>query len=145
MHIRKPFQHRIDISKKVHHILAEIIQGGLVLETNVEEIDNSGAYENYPRPNLLLILYSTPIGQVTKGIICVCQPAVVGPRSRWCRVSRRKPKITVGVVNGEDNWRQSDVIWAQNIFYWIFHPLRSRRDEGSCEMHRLIDNLATGT
>jgi hypothetical protein len=27
---------------KVHHILAEIIQGGLVLETNVEEIDNSG-------------------------------------------------------------------------------------------------------
>jgi len=26
---------------EVHHILAEIIQGGLVLETNVEEIDNS--------------------------------------------------------------------------------------------------------
>ena len=29
---------------KVHHILAEIIQGGLVLETNVEEIDSSGSY-----------------------------------------------------------------------------------------------------
>jgi AP-3 complex subunit sigma len=27
---------------QVHHILAEIIQGGLVLETNVEEIDQSG-------------------------------------------------------------------------------------------------------
>lgn len=27
---------------QVHHILAEIIQGGLVLETNVEEIDVSG-------------------------------------------------------------------------------------------------------
>ena len=27
---------------QVHHILAEIIQGGLVLETNVEEIDDSG-------------------------------------------------------------------------------------------------------
>lgn len=27
---------------KVHHILSEIIQGGLVLETNVEEIDNAG-------------------------------------------------------------------------------------------------------
>jgi len=26
---------------EVHHILAEIIQGGLVLETNVEEIDDS--------------------------------------------------------------------------------------------------------
>ena len=26
----------------MHHILAEIIQGGLVLETNVEEIDISG-------------------------------------------------------------------------------------------------------
>ena len=27
---------------QVHHILAEIIQGGLVLETNLEEIDSSG-------------------------------------------------------------------------------------------------------
>ena len=27
---------------QVHHILAEIIQGGLVLETNLEEIDGSG-------------------------------------------------------------------------------------------------------
>lgn len=27
---------------QVHHILSEIIQGGLVLETNVEEIDDSG-------------------------------------------------------------------------------------------------------
>jgi AP-3 complex subunit sigma len=27
---------------QVHHILAEVIQGGLVLETNVEEIDLSG-------------------------------------------------------------------------------------------------------
>ncbi|KAJ7630598.1 AP complex, mu/sigma subunit [Roridomyces roridus] len=30
---------------EVHHILAEIIQGGLVLETNVEEIDNSGVLQ----------------------------------------------------------------------------------------------------
>jgi AP-3 complex subunit sigma len=29
---------------KVHHILAEIIQGGLVLETNVDEIDSSSVY-----------------------------------------------------------------------------------------------------
>lgn len=29
---------------QVHHILAEIIQGGLVLETNVDEIDNAGPY-----------------------------------------------------------------------------------------------------
>lgn len=27
---------------KAHHILAEIIQGGLVLETNVNEIDRAG-------------------------------------------------------------------------------------------------------
>ncbi|PSR80734.1 hypothetical protein PHLCEN_2v6650 [Hermanssonia centrifuga] len=27
---------------QVHHILSEIIQGGLVLETNVEEIDTAG-------------------------------------------------------------------------------------------------------
>jgi hypothetical protein len=35
--------------EQVHHILAEIIQGGLVLETNVEEIDSSGMYI-MPRP-----------------------------------------------------------------------------------------------
>lgn len=29
---------------KAHHILAEIIQGGLVLETNIEEIDASGTF-----------------------------------------------------------------------------------------------------
>ena len=27
---------------QVHHILAEIIQGGVVLETNLDEIDSSG-------------------------------------------------------------------------------------------------------
>jgi hypothetical protein len=27
---------------QVHHILAEIIQGGVVLETNLDEIDGSG-------------------------------------------------------------------------------------------------------
>jgi hypothetical protein len=27
---------------QVHHILAEIIQGGLVLDTNVEDIANAG-------------------------------------------------------------------------------------------------------
>jgi hypothetical protein len=30
------------IIPKAHHILAEIIQGGLVLETNVDEIDAAG-------------------------------------------------------------------------------------------------------
>ncbi len=30
------------VSPKAHHILAEIIQGGLVLETNVNEIDRAG-------------------------------------------------------------------------------------------------------
>ncbi|CAK5265255.1 unnamed protein product [Mycena citricolor] len=43
---------------EVHHILAEIIQGGLVLETNVEEIDNAGTLLPYPdhnkTPNTLL-------------------------------------------------------------------------------------------
>lgn len=29
---------------QAHHILAEIIQGGLVLETNGDEISNSGPY-----------------------------------------------------------------------------------------------------
>lgn len=30
------------MSLQVHHILSEIIQGGLVLETNVDEIDSAG-------------------------------------------------------------------------------------------------------
>ncbi|KAF9229592.1 Adaptor protein complex sigma subunit [Gyrodon lividus] len=33
---------------EVHHILAEIIQGGLVLETNVDEISNSGPCSPVP-------------------------------------------------------------------------------------------------
>jgi AP-3 complex subunit sigma len=33
---------------QVHHILAEIIQGGVVLETNLEEIDSSGTYLQPP-------------------------------------------------------------------------------------------------
>lgn len=37
---RKPCAHSHVI--KVHHILSEIVQGGIVLETNVEEIDESG-------------------------------------------------------------------------------------------------------
>lgn len=34
---------------QAHHILAEIIQGGLVLETNVTEIDRAGTYSD-PSP-----------------------------------------------------------------------------------------------
>ena len=30
------------VSPQAHHILSEIIQGGLVLETNVNEIDRAG-------------------------------------------------------------------------------------------------------
>ena len=29
---------------QVHHILSEIIQGGLVLETNLDEIDSSSKF-----------------------------------------------------------------------------------------------------
>lgn len=36
---RHTFTHTLD---QVHHILAEMIQGGLVLETNVEEIAQAG-------------------------------------------------------------------------------------------------------
>lgn len=53
---------------------------------------------------------STTISQATKGIVCVGQPAVVGPRSGWCRVPRRNFEITAWVVNGKDNRRQSDMI-----------------------------------
>lgn len=47
----------------MHHILAEIIQGGLVLETNVEEIDVSGMFlDVFPfsliRPNNFIYHYN---------------------------------------------------------------------------------------
>lgn len=41
------------LHRQVHHILADIIQGGLVLETNVEEIDSSGSllsFQGVSRP-----------------------------------------------------------------------------------------------
>jgi hypothetical protein len=40
---------------QVHHILAEIIQGGVVLETNLDEIDSSGE-SLQPRLTTLVLL-----------------------------------------------------------------------------------------
>ena len=37
-----PIDEALNEPQQVHHILAEIIQGGVVLETNLEEIDSSG-------------------------------------------------------------------------------------------------------
>lgn len=57
---------------KVHHILAEIIQGGLVLETNVEEIDLSGSYSPSRMSSInqdSLATNSTKRGQSKKRII----------------------------------------------------------------------------
>jgi len=40
-----PFPEYITLNTtQVHHILAEIIQGGLVLETNLDEISSSGEF-----------------------------------------------------------------------------------------------------
>ena len=39
---RPLLSYRAHCHPQAHHILSEIIQGGLVLETNVEEIDNAG-------------------------------------------------------------------------------------------------------
>ena len=45
---------KLILNQKVHHILAEIIQAGLVLETNVEEIDASGMSVPLPYEEFLL-------------------------------------------------------------------------------------------
>jgi hypothetical protein len=42
---------------QVHHILAEIIQGGVVLETNLEEIDSCG--KSLQPPVQEILFYST--------------------------------------------------------------------------------------
>lgn len=38
---------RVSMVLEVHHILSEVVQGGLVLETNVEEIASAS---EFPRP-----------------------------------------------------------------------------------------------
>lgn len=101
---------------KVHHILAEIIQGGLVLETNVEEIDSSGllhfsAIEYISHPGKKTT--STTIGQVTKGIICVGEPAFPRYRSGRRRHSRWKPQVSAWLVNKQNNRSQGNVIWVR--------------------------------
>lgn len=107
---------------QVHHILAEIIQGGLVLETNVEEISNSGA--SWPcslsccygcgvflgekihvlsESTLLLAgtnrTSSKGSVQSTQGLICVSEPPCSGDW-RW-RCSKWGTTDTAWVVDGQ--------------------------------------------
>lgn len=62
------FGNGYDLVLQVHHILAEIIQGGLVLETNVEEIDHSGKFCVLTEldPSLVLIESPNPVQTAAK-------------------------------------------------------------------------------
>lgn len=95
---------------QVHHILAEIIQGGLVLETNVEEIDASGPYSLshlplsscalggfYPHTPYSHSLPSPTSSEIKKGIFCISKSS--GPRRRRPWTPRREPENSPWMVD----------------------------------------------
>ncbi|KAG6381424.1 orange-PA [Boletus reticuloceps] len=75
---------------EVHHILAEIIQGGLVLETNVEEISNSEANMACSKDGV----------QGAEGLIRVSKSPRLGG---WRGCSERTTSDTAGMVDGQAN------------------------------------------
>ena len=96
------------VSPKAHHILAEIIQGGLVLETNGTEIDRAGECSPDVSPLTLLnsafVLPHTSLsarGRAgTEGVVRVCQPAVA--RWRWsCWFTQCWAADTLRVAHGQ--------------------------------------------
>lgn len=134
----------------MHHILAEIIQGGLVLETNVEEIDASGmslpfVFSQYPagtplRPLFIIwvpIFLSTPTHlmisatgiKIQEGIIRIRKSSFIGCRRRsW--PPRREPEDTSWLADWETNrsWSKIELILgllAQLVISWemlLFTP-----------------------
>ena len=105
------------VSPKAHHILAEIIQGGLVLETNVSEIDRAGEPPPmYPRMRTVLnarsrppILTCSPRScESTQGVVRVRQPALAW-RGRSCRVTQRRPADTPWMACGKAHGSRSKV------------------------------------
>lgn len=113
---------------EVHHILAEIIQGGLVLETNVEEIDSSGSsyfclmhgmavYETLNWTGqcpMIRYLSNTPFivsassGQSQKRVFHFSKPTIT--RCRWRSIiSKWWATDTTRVVNREDHRRWGSI------------------------------------
>lgn len=70
---------RILTPVQVHHILAEIVQGGLVLETNVEEIDQAGESHNpLTAHNVLWRLSVQASAQARKTSFASANPLALG-------------------------------------------------------------------
>ncbi|KAG9314598.1 Adaptor protein complex sigma subunit [Chiua virens] len=88
---------------EVHHILAEIIQGGLVLETNVDEISSSD--------NILFLSDTdTPPSkdgiEGTKGVVRISESTRFGDRGGRC--SERGVADTPWVADGQANGCERD-------------------------------------
>lgn len=70
---------------KVHHILSEIIEGGLVLETNVEDIDSAGKWftgTGFPL-KMLNQSCSSKSSETEKGVIQLSQSFGFGHGWSW--------------------------------------------------------------
>lgn len=50
----------------MHHILAEIIQGGIVLETNGEEISNAGSFKHALIRSCCMLSSSPTVAEASK-------------------------------------------------------------------------------
>lgn len=88
---------------QVHHILSEVIQGGLVLETNVEEIDHQGNHLSQAAWRRSLTPLSTTSSESAQGVVYLCQPTISGLWRRWRRVKRKWP-TEPRLANREADW-----------------------------------------
>jgi hypothetical protein len=106
---------------EVHHILAEVVQGGLVLETNVEEIASaSESSQTIYLCDLKGTTWTCSSGQdsCAEGVLCCCQPSIP-----WCRarLSRSELTNTPRVAHREDHWSGRTVIPLVRVVLLLRH------------------------
>jgi Clathrin adaptor complex small chain len=90
---------------KVHHILAEVIQGGLVLETNVDEIDMCGRSKACRIRSLSADCHFPDSPTSNKGperVVCILQPACSG--RRWPEPKSREPQDAAWMAHRAVGW-----------------------------------------
>lgn len=98
---------------QVHHILSEIIQGGLVLETNVEEIDNAGQCIENPnavvgREPDVASIYSARCCESKERLVHIIQSALTGSWRR--RLAWDEHPNAAGMAHWETYRRRRTVV-----------------------------------
>lgn len=127
-------------SNEVHHILAEIIQGGLVLETNVEEIDLSGSYNPFhiAQHQDSLPPNSTKRNQSKERVICISQSPIAWRRGR-CGDQKRGTANAARLVDEQNHRGGGKVV----LTAWDYSRYRVHHCRIKCQ-HRLNRFRSTG-